>query len=70
MILNKLCDGMEVHMSPDSLCSDGYERPLCVTPAASFFFPLANAWQLVSQWERLFVQLEQTLATSVPLLVS
>jgi len=38
MILNKLCDGTEVHMSPDSLCSDRCERTsVCLTPAASFF---------------------------------
>lgn len=61
---------MEVHMSPDSLCSEGCERPSVCDSSCLLFFPLANAWQLVSQWERLFVQLEQTLATSVPLLVS
>lgn len=58
-------------MSPDSLCSDRCERPsVRLTPAASFFSPVADAWQLVSHWERLLVQLEQTLATSVSLPVS
>lgn len=39
MILNKLCDGMEVHMSPDSLCSEGCERPSVCDSSCLLFFP-------------------------------
>lgn len=54
-------------MNSGSVCSDRCEWPTVnLTPAASF--SLADARQLASRWERVFGQLEQTLADSVPFL--